>query len=101
LDLDALSSLPDEAVKAALLKVKGVGPWTVDIYLLMALGRPDAWPGGDLALAVAAQEVKELTSRPTPADLELLAEQWRPFRAVAAHLLWQHYLNRATRANKV
>jgi DNA-3-methyladenine glycosylase II len=94
LDLDALASLPDEEVKAALLKVKGVGPWTADIYLLMALGRPDAWPAGDLALAVAAREVKRLESRPTPAELERLAEGWQPLRAVAAHLLWQHYLSR-------
>lgn len=94
LDLEALARLGDDDVRAELTRVKGVGPWTADIYLLMALRRPDVWPGGDLALAVAAHEIKRLPARPGPAELEALAENWRPFRAVAARLLWQHYLNR-------
>jgi DNA-3-methyladenine glycosylase II len=65
----------------------------VDVYLLMALRRPDAWPVGDLGLLVAAQEVKQLPARPSPADLETLGEAWRPWRAVAARLLWHHYLS--------
>lgn len=97
LDLAALSVMPDEAVKAELLKVKGIGHWTADIYLLMALRRPDAWPRGDLALAVAVQEVKRLPVRPTPNELEALSRQWQPWRAVAARLLWHHYLNRPAR----
>jgi DNA-3-methyladenine glycosylase II len=99
LDLDALPTLGDEDARAALLRIRGVGPWTAEIYLLMALGRPDAWPAGDLAVAVAVHEIKRLKSRPTPIELERLAEPWRPFRAVAARLLWQHYLHRPTRAN--
>jgi DNA-3-methyladenine glycosylase II len=92
LDFDALGALDDDAARAALTRLKGVGPWTAEIYLLRALGRPDAWPSGDLALQIAAQEIKRLPARPTPAELDALAEPWRPFRAVAARLLWQHYL---------
>lgn len=92
LDFAALAASDDDAARAALVKLKGVGPWTAEIYLLRALGRPDAWPSGDLALQLAAQEVKRLPARPTPAELDALAEAWRPLRAVAARMLWQHYL---------
>jgi len=94
LDLGALARAGDEEARAELLKVKGVGPWTADIYLLRALMRPDVWPTGDLALAVAAHEVKRLPARPTYAQLDDLAQSWRPFRAVAARLLWNYYLSR-------
>lgn len=93
LDLSELKNMDDAAVRAELIKVKGIGPWTSDIYLLMALRRPDVWPGGDLALAVAAQEVKQLTARPTPEELDTLGANWRPWRAVAARLLWHYYLS--------
>lgn len=93
LDLGALGALDDDAVRVELTRVKGVGAWTADIYLLMALGRPDVWPAGDLALAVAAHRVKRLPARPAPAELVELAEPWRPLRAVAARILWQFYLN--------
>ena len=89
-----LADLDDDGVRAALTSLKGIGPWTAEIYLLMVLRRPDAWPVGDLALAAAAQQVKRLTQRPTPADLLALAETWRPWRAVAARMLWHHYLSR-------
>src|SRR5688572_21744515 len=94
LDFGALAALDDDGARVALLRLKGVGPWTAEIYLLRALGRPEAWPSGDLALQLAAQEVKRLPARPTPAELDALAEVWRPFRAVAARLLWAHYLKR-------
>ena len=97
LDLDALERLEDDAARATLVALKGVGPWTAEIYLLRCLGRPDAWPSGDLALQLAAREVKRLDARPTPAELDALAERWRPLRAVAARILWSHYLNRAGR----
>ncbi len=96
LDLSALHHREDAAVHAALVGIKGIGPWTANIYLLMALRRPDVWPRGDLALAKAAQEVKRLPHLPTDAALEALSEQWRPWRAVAARLLWHHYLSRTT-----
>jgi DNA-3-methyladenine glycosylase II len=97
LDLDALERADDDAARASLVALKGVGPWTADIYLLRCLRRPDVWPSGDLALALAAREVKRLASRPTPAELDALAEPWRPWRSVAARILWSHYLNRSGR----
>lgn len=93
LDLAALHGMDDTAARVELTKVKGIGAWTADIYLLMALRRPDAWPSGDLALAVALQDVKSLPARPTHIEIEALAEPWRPWRAVAARLLWSHYLD--------
>lgn len=93
LDLAGLESLDDAAVRSELMAIKGIGPWTADIYLLMALRRPDVWPIGDLALANAAQRVKGLVSRPTPDELDGLGAGWRPWRAVAARLLWHYYLS--------
>jgi DNA-3-methyladenine glycosylase II len=93
-DPDQLAELHDDAVRHSLTALKGIGAWTAEIYLLMVLRRPDAWPAGDLALATAAQQVKGLAQRPSPADLGVLAEAWRPWRAVAARLLWHHYLSR-------
>jgi DNA-3-methyladenine glycosylase II len=98
LNLDALESLDDDPARAALVALKGVGPWTAEVYLLRCLLRPDAWPSGDLALQIAAHQVKRLGARPTAAELDALAEPWRPLRAVAARILWSHYLNRAGRA---
>ncbi|HYY57431.1 MAG TPA: hypothetical protein VE842_08860 [Pyrinomonadaceae bacterium] len=92
LDLDALKHMDDRAAKSELIKIKGIGPWTADIYLLMALGRPDVWPCGDLALAVAVQRVKGLEKRPGPKELDALGDDWQPWRAVAARLLWHYYL---------
>jgi len=93
LDPRALERMTDEEARAALLRLKGVGNWTADVYLLMALRRPDVFPAGDLGLLVAAERVKRLRARPTPAELESLAERWRPFRAVAARILWHYYLS--------
>lgn len=93
LELTALSECDDEAVRTSLTALKGIGPWTADIYLLMALGRHDVWPAGDLALALAVRQVKDLPRRPGPEALRTLAEPWRPWRSVAARLLWHHYLN--------
>jgi DNA-3-methyladenine glycosylase II len=93
LDLEALHSMDDDAVKVELLKIKGIGHWTADIYLLMVLRRPDIWPTGDLALAVAAQAVKGLKTRPTSQELVKISESWKPWRAVAARILWHHYLS--------
>ena len=95
LELDGLAALDDDAVRAALTAIKGIGPWTADIYLLMVLRRPDAWPSADLALAVAVQQIKGLAARPGPQELEMLGWAWRPWRAVAARLLWHHYLSGA------
>ncbi|HLM59128.1 MAG TPA: hypothetical protein VK422_23690 [Pyrinomonadaceae bacterium] len=94
LDLAALARLGDDEAKAVLLRLKGVGEWTADIYLLMALLRPDAWPAKDLALAVAVREVKRLPAPPTPPELEAVGDAWRPYRAAAARILWHYYLSR-------
>jgi DNA-3-methyladenine glycosylase II len=91
-DIDGLVTLPDDAARTALVARKGIGPWTADIYLLMCLGRPDVWPVGDLALQVAMQSIKGLTQRPTVVEMAQIGEAWRPWRAVAARLLWHHYL---------
>ena len=92
IDLDALSTLSDEAAKAELTKLKGVGEWTSDIYLLMALCRPDIMPKGDLALHIAWHK---LSGEPRPETDEFLeiAERWRPYRSVAARMLWHFYLS--------
>lgn len=92
LDLQRLPTLNDDEARAELVRLKGIGAWTAEIYLLRALLRPDAWPAGDLALQLAAQRVKQLPARPAAAELDVLAEAWRPWRAVAARLLWLHYL---------
>jgi DNA-3-methyladenine glycosylase II len=93
LDLGSLASLNDDQVRSELIKVTGIGPWTADIYLLMALGRPDVWPRGDLALRKAVQDLKGLASPPTQDEFDVLGERWRPWRSVAARILWNHYLN--------
>jgi len=92
-DVEGLSRLPDADAKEALMGRVGIGRWTADIYLLMALRRPDIWPKGDLALAKAAQQVKNLAEVPDQDRLEELAENWTPWRAVAARVLWHHYLS--------
>ncbi len=92
LSLTKLSRLSDEEVRQRLTQIKGIGSWSADVYLLMAMRRGDVWPAGDLALAVAVKELWGLQLRPTPDELERIAERWRPYRAVAARMLWQHYL---------
>ncbi len=97
LDLPRLADLDDDAVRAVLTKIKGIGRWTADIYLMEALLRPDIWPTGDLALAVAVQRVKGLEQLPRPAELEAIGQLYQPWRAVAARLFWHHYLSQPGR----
>ena len=93
IDLARLETLDDDQVKVQLTAIKGIGPWTADIYLLMVLRRPDTWPSGDLALASAVQRVKRLRAQPTPEKLERIGRAWQPWRAVAARILWHYYLS--------
>jgi DNA-3-methyladenine glycosylase II len=93
-DLNELSTLPDDEVKRRLVALKGFGPWSASIYMMEALLRPDVWPVGDLALVVAVAEAKGLATRPDAARMEALAEPWRPCRSVAARLFWHDYLCR-------
>jgi DNA-3-methyladenine glycosylase II len=88
-----IARAPDEDGRATLLALRGIGPWSVDIYYLMALRRPDIWPTGDLALAVALHEVLGLPARPDGNRQREISAHWTPWRSVAARLLWHHYLN--------
>ncbi len=98
LDLQALENLTDAEVKAELKKIKGIGDWTADIYLLMALLRADVMPKGDLALHIAYKKLKNRALAPGSDEFQRIAEKWKPFRAVAARLLWHFYLSVKHRA---
>jgi DNA-3-methyladenine glycosylase II len=91
LDCDALPHMEADAAHAALCAVHGIGPWTADIYLLFCLGHADAWPAGDLALQEGARLAFALHERPTAKETVALAQPWRPWRGVAARLLWAYY----------
>src|SRR5215831_436606 len=95
LALTSLAAMQAEAAHAELTAVHGIGPWTADIYLLFCLGHPDAWPAGDLALQEAARMAFSLDTRPTVKEMGPLAEPWRPWRGIAARVLWSYY--RATK----
>jgi DNA-3-methyladenine glycosylase II len=92
LRLSQLSRMSDEEARAALMAIKGLGSWSADVYLLMVLRRPDVFPATDLALITSVTTVKQLTARPNTNQFLEMAEAWRPYRAVAARMLWQHYL---------
>ncbi|MFN2483988.1 MAG: DNA-3-methyladenine glycosylase [Candidatus Limnocylindria bacterium] len=94
LDLDAVAAGPDDAARTLLTIVPGIGRWSGDVYLLMALGRPDVWPIDDIALAASARAVKRLSRRPSPDELAQIGKPWRPWRSAAARLLWHAYLAR-------
>ncbi|MFC1579682.1 DNA-3-methyladenine glycosylase family protein [Thermodesulfobacteriota bacterium] len=98
LDLSGLGKLEDEDAREQLMLVKGIGPWTADIYLMMAMGRPDIWPKGDLALEIAIQRLKGGLERPAPEEVRKMSEAWKPWRAVAARLLWHFYLSEPKKA---
>jgi DNA-3-methyladenine glycosylase II len=91
-DPATLAAADDDAVRATLTALLGIGRWTADIYLLMALLRADIWPDGDLALARAMHRAKRLPGLPDAATQRAIAEGWRPWRAVGARLLWHAYL---------
>lgn len=90
-DLNSLADIPADAAHAALVALHGIGPWTADAYLLACIGLADAWPAGDLALQEAARMAFGLPKRPTTKEMGPLADGWRPYRAVAARLLWAYY----------
>ena len=90
LDLDALSEETEDVIHARLTALKGIGPWTADIYILFCLARADAWSPGDLALQVAVKDALELEAKPDQVLMKELAEAWRFWRAVAARMLWAY-----------
>jgi DNA-3-methyladenine glycosylase II len=91
LDLDHIGQSDADTAHAALIEMHGIGPWTADIYLLFCLGHADAWPAGDLALQESARIALGLDARPSARELTAIADAWRPWRGVAAHLLWGYY----------
>jgi len=91
--LDSLHQLEEDDARNRLMSIKGIGPWTANIYLLMALMRPDVWPSGDLAVKKAIESIKNLTETPSTEEADEMAQQWKPWRAVATRVLWHHYLN--------
>jgi DNA-3-methyladenine glycosylase II len=91
LDLEALADASEEEIHAALTAITGIGPWTADIFIMFCLGRADGWAPGDLALQVGAQQALSLKIRPDRLEMLELAERWRPWRGVAARLLWAYY----------
>lgn len=97
LDLDHLCTVPGKAALAEMTAVRGVGPWTAEVYLLFCAGHADVFPSGDVALQSAAARVLELESRPAPKALAGIAESWSPWRGVAARLLWAYYATQMRR----
>ena len=92
INLKKLSVLPDQEIRVELKKIKGIGDWTVDIYLLFVLQRCDVFPTGDLAMMNALKEVKKLAKQTSREEIIELAESWRPYRSIATYLLWHHYI---------
>ena len=91
LDLDGLHAKPDADIRARLVALHGIGPWTADIFLMFNLGRADVMASGDLALQEAAKMLLGLETRPDARQLAEIAERWRPWRSVAALMLWNYY----------
>ncbi|MDJ1159581.1 DNA-3-methyladenine glycosylase 2 family protein [Chelatococcus sp. SYSU_G07232] len=91
LDLDALADMDAAAAQEALTAVKGIGPWTAEVYLLFCLGHADVFPAGDLALQEASRLALDLAARPDTGHMRRLAERWRPWRGAAAYALWAYY----------
>lgn len=91
LDLPRLHRCREETIFRELTALKGIGRWTAEIYMMFALGKPDIMPVGDIALQAAAGRLMGLAERPGPDQLEEIAERWRPYRSVAAEMLWHFY----------
>lgn len=94
LDIEGVSLLPDDEVRKTLKQVKGIGDWTVDVYLIFALQRTDIFPTGDLAMISAFRELKQLPKETNREEILLLAEKWRPHRSVATMMLWHFYIRK-------
>ena len=91
LKLSALDHAPEEVIHAELTALKGIGPWTADIYIMFSLARADAWSPADLALQHAVKDALLLAELPSLQQMNEVAEAWRPWRGVAARLLWSYY----------
>ena len=91
LDFNALHKMDDEALSKELCKVKGIGKWTADCYMLASLKREDIWPVGDLGLQISVQKLKKLPKRPSETELEEISLKWKPYRTLVANMLWNSY----------
>ncbi|MGI9303338.1 MAG: DNA-3-methyladenine glycosylase family protein [Gammaproteobacteria bacterium] len=91
LELQRLARMDDDEVLKTLTQFKGIGQWTGEIYLLFALMRPDVWPAGDVAIVIAVQRLLDRPERPGPKEAREIGERWRPWRSVAARILWRYY----------
>ena len=91
INLKEFENLPSEDVYNSLIKIKGIGKWTINNYQLFVLEDCDAWPGGDLAIQEAIKSLKKLDARPSENETNIIAEKWKPFRGSAALLLWHYY----------
>jgi DNA-3-methyladenine glycosylase II len=100
-DLIAVHDLPAEEAVKTMTALKGIGPWTAEIYLLFCVGHPDIFPAGDLALQVGVQEGLKMRSRPDEKKLRKIAEKWTPWRGIAARLFWVYYRVRRENAKIV
>jgi DNA-3-methyladenine glycosylase II len=98
LRLGDLDTMPEDEAVRHLCQVRGLGPWTAEVHLLLGHDRPDVFPAGDLAVAAGLAHLKGLPERPQPRPLRATAEAWRPWRSVAARLLWHHWLHATGRA---
>jgi len=94
INLKRLSSHEDSEIRQQLKTIKGIGDWTVDVYLIFALQRADVFPLGDLAMVTALKEIKQMPKQVSHDKLLLLADQWRPYRSVATMLLWHYYIQK-------
>lgn len=94
LSLRRLATQEEETIRSRLKSLKGIGDWTVDIYLIHVLQRPDIFPLGDIALVNSIKYVKGLDPHTTKEELEALSQDWRPYRTIATMMLWHHYINR-------
>jgi DNA-3-methyladenine glycosylase II len=101
LDLNALGKADEMSIKQELTALKGIGPWTADIYIMFCMGRADGWAPGDLALRYAVQDATGAKEIPSFAEMEKIAEVWRPWRSVAARMLWAYYAVRRAQKSSV
>ena len=92
--LSAMASLPDEAVREQLIQLKGIGHWTIDVYLMHALQRTDLFPLGDIALVNSLKEIKGLPKDISKEKMLAIAEPWRPYRTIASMILWHAYIQK-------
>ncbi|MCD8742456.1 DNA-3-methyladenine glycosylase 2 family protein [Mucilaginibacter roseus] len=93
INLKHIATMPDDAVRNCLTTLKGIGNWTVDVYLMFVLHRADVFPSGDLAAVNALKRIKQLPPETTKEAVALIAEQWKPYRTVATMMLWHWYLS--------